>query len=92
MKLCSGISNAYAKRRERKKTKVSQREFLFNILKQNQAKFQYMLDELSPRDFVATYMKLIPYIVAMRHLQQFDVSEVSKDEVKEIVKDITNGD
>ena len=92
MKLCGGISNAYAKRRERKKTKVSQREFLFNILKQNQAKFQYMLDELSPRDFVATYMKLIPYTVAMRHLQQFDVSEVSRDEVKEIVKEITDGD
>jgi len=51
-----------------------------------------MLDELSPRDFVATYMKLIPYIAAMRHLQQFDVSEVSRDEVKEIVKDITDGD
>ena len=51
-----------------------------------------MLDELSPRDFVETYMKLIPYIVAMRHLQQFDVSEVSRDEVKEIVKDITDRD
>ena len=75
-----------------KKISLTQREFLFNILKQNQAKFQYMLDELSPRDFVATYMKLIPYIVAMRHLQQFDVSEVSRDEVKEIVKDITDGD
>jgi len=51
-----------------------------------------MLDELSPRDFVNTYLKLIPYIVTMRHLQQFDVGEVSRDEVKEIVKDITNAD
>ena len=81
-----------SKRGRSKKISLTQREFLFNILKQNQAKFQYMLDELSPRDFVATYMKLIPYIIAMRHLQQFDVSEVSRDEVKEMVKDITDGD
>lgn len=48
-----------SKRGRSKKISFTQREFLFNILKQNQSKFQYMLDELSPRDFVATYMKLI---------------------------------
>jgi len=57
-----------SKRGKSKKISLTQREILFNILKQNQANFQYMLDELSPRDFVATYMKLIPYIVAISPL------------------------
>ena len=51
-----------------------------------------MLDELSPREFINTYLKLIPYIVTYRHLQQFDVSEVSREEVKEILKDLTHGE
>ena len=51
-----------------------------------------MLDELSPRDFVNTYLKLIPYIITMRHLQQFDVSELSRDEVKEVIKDLIDAD
>ena len=71
---------------------LTQRQFIFQILKKNQAKFQYMLDELSPREFINTYLKLIPYIVTYRHLQQFDVSEVSREEVKEILKDLTHGE
>ena len=51
-----------------------------------------MLDELSPRDFVNTYLKLIPYIITMRHLQQFDVSELSRDEVKEVIKDLIDAE
>ncbi len=71
---------------------LTQRQFIFHILKKNQAKFQYMLDELSPREFTNAYLKLIPYIVTYRHLQQFDVSEVSREEVKEIFKDLTHVD
>ena len=71
---------------------LTQRQFLYQILKKNKAKFQYMLDELSPRDFVNTYLKLIPYIITMRHLQQFDVSELSRDEVKEVIKDLIDAE
>ena len=51
-----------------------------------------MLEELSPREFVTVYFKLVPYIIAMRHLQQFDVSEISRKETEELVKDIIDGD
>lgn len=71
---------------------LTARQFLYQILKKNKAKFQYMLDELSPRDFVNTYLKLIPYIITMRHLQQFDVSELSRDEVKEVIKDLIDAE
>ena len=64
------------------------REFLFVILKKNQSKFQYMLDELTPRQFVDVYMRLIPYIVQMRHLQNIEVGELSKEETREVVKDV----
>ena len=45
-------------------------------------------DELTPRQFVDVYMRLIPYIVQMRHLQNIEVGELSKDETREIIKDI----
>ena len=85
---------AAGKKSKRGKSKMSltQRQLLYQILKKNKAKFQYMLDELSPRDFVNTYLKLIPYIITMRHLQQFDVSELSRDEVKEVIKDLIDAE
>ena len=68
------------------------RQFLFELLNENKEKFTYMLGELSPRDFINVYMKLVSYIIAMRHLQQFDVSEISRKETEELVKDIIDGD
>ena len=68
------------------------RQFLFELLNENKEKFTYMLGELSPRDFINVYMKLVPYIIAMRHLQQFDVSEISRKETEELVKDLIDGD
>ena len=41
---------------------LTMRQFIFQILKKNQSKFQYYLDELTPRQFVDVYMRLIPYI------------------------------
>ena len=67
------------------------RQFLFELLNENKEKFTYMLGELSPRDFITVYMKLAPYIIAMRHLQQFDVSEISR-ETEELVKDLIDGE
>ena len=51
-----------------------------------------MLEELEPKDFINTWLKLLPYIISMRHLQQFDVSEISRKETEELVKDIIDGD
>ena len=68
------------------------RQFLFELLNENKEKFTYMLGELSPRDFINVYMKLVSYIIAMRHLQQFDVSEISRKKTEELVKDIIDGD
>ena len=68
------------------------RQFLFELLNENKEKFTYMLGELSPHDFINVYMKLVSYIIAMRHLQQFDVSEISRKETEELVKDIIDGD
>ena len=75
-------------KRGKAKMTLSMREFLFVILKKNQSKFQYMLDELTPRQFVDVYMRLIPYIVQMRHLQNIEVGELSKEETREVVKDV----
>ena len=35
---------------------LTMRQFIFQILKKNQSKFQYYLDELTPRQFVDVYM------------------------------------
>ena len=51
-----------------------------------------MLDELTPREFVDFYLRLLPYIVAPRTMQKIEVGELSKEEIVDMVKDITDGD
>lgn len=51
-----------------------------------------MLEELSPREFCDMYLRLIPFIIAPRTMQRIDVSELSKDEVTDMVKDILEGE
>ena len=94
MPFTSETARKAGKKSKRGKAKISMtmRQFLFELLSENKAKFKYMLEELSPREFVTVYLKLVPYIIAMRHLQQFDVSEISRKETKELVKDIIDGD
>jgi len=82
------IAGRKSKRGKAKMT-LSMRKFLFEILNEDRQKFKYMLEELEPKDYILTYMKLIPYVVSMRHLQQFDVSELSRNEIIDLVKDIT---
>ena len=86
----SETARAAGKKSKRGKSKMtlSMRQFLFAILKKNQSKFEYYLEELTPRQFVDVYMRLIPYIVQMRHLQNIEVGELSREETREIVKDI----
>ena len=90
----SKTAAAAGKKSKRGKAKISttMRQFLFELLNENKEKFTYMLGELSPRDFINVYMKLAPYIIAMRHLQQFDVSEIRRKETEELVKDLIDGD
>ena len=68
------------------------REFVFAVLKENRQKFRYMLSELSPRQFVDIYLRLIPYIISMRHLQNFNVDDLTKESTKELIKDIIEKD
>ena len=52
-----------------------------------QGEIQVYTGRTIPCDFINVYMKLVPYIIAMRRLQQFDVSEISRKETGELVKD-----
>jgi len=79
-------------KRGQAKVSVTTRRFLFELLNGNRDKFKYMMDELEPKDFINTWLKLLPYIINMRHLQQFDVSELSRKEVQDMVQDLVNGD
>jgi len=79
-------------KRGRAKVSLTTRRFLFELLNGNRDKFKYMMDELEPKDFINTWLKLLPYIISMRHLQQFDVSELSRKEVQDMVQDLVNGD
>ena len=44
-----------------------------------------MLGELSPRQFVDVYLRLIAYIISVRQLQKFDVSEFQEKKMKAIM-------
>ena len=78
-------------KRGKLKISLSVRRFLFEILNENRNTFKYMLGELEPKDFINTWLKLLPYIISLSHLQRFDVSELSKEETKDILKDILDG-
>ena len=45
-----------------------------------------------PLEFVDFYLRLLPYILAPRTMQKIDVSELSKEEISDMVKDIVDGD
>ena len=79
-------------KRGQAKLSITTRRFLFELLNDNREKFKYMLEELEPKDFINTWLKLLPYIISMRHLQQFDVSELSRKEVQDMVQDLVNGE
>ena len=70
------------------KTSLTMRQFLFELLNENREKLIYMMGELTPRAFVDTYLRLIPFIISQRHLQSFDINELNKEEINELIKDI----
>jgi len=46
------------------------------------------MGELTARQFVDTYLRLIPFIISQRHLQKFDVNELTENQTIELIKDI----
>ena len=70
------------------KISLTMRQFLFELLNENREKLIYMMSELTPRQFVDTYLRLIPFIISQRHLQSFDINELNKEEINELIKDI----
>ena len=70
------------------KITLTMRQFIFELLQDNRQKLIYMMGELTPRQFVDTFLRLIPFIISQRHLQSFDINEMSTEQVTELVKDI----
>ena len=57
-------------------------------MQDNREKLIYMMGELTARQFVDTYLRLIPFIISQRHLQKFDVNELTENQTIELIKDI----
>ena len=70
------------------KISLTMRQFIFELLNENREKLIYMMSELTPRAFVDTYLRLIHFIISQRHLQSFDINELNKEEINELIKDI----
>ena len=86
----SETARAAGKKSRRGPSKISltMRQFLFELLNENRKKLIYMMGELTPRQFVDTYLRLIPFIISQRHLQSFDINELNKEEINELIKDL----
>ena len=89
-KFNSETAKAAGKKSHRGPSKISltMRQFIFELLNENREKLIYMLDELTPRQYVDTFLRLIPFIISQRHLQSFDINELNKEEINELIKDI----
>ena len=89
-KFTSKTARVAGKKSKRGPSKISltMREFIFELLQDNREKLIYMMSELTPRQFVDTYLRLIPFIISQRHLQKFDVNELSENQTIELIKDI----
>ena len=75
----SGRAAGKKSKRGPSKISLTMREFLFELLNENRDKLIYMMGELTPRQFVDTYLRLIPFIISQSHLQSFDINELIKD-------------
>ena len=86
----SDTARAAGKKSRRGPSKISltMRQFLFELLNENRKKLIYMMSELTPRQFVDTYLRLIPFIISQRQLQSFDINELNKEEINELIKDL----
>ena len=68
-KFTSETAKEAGKKSKRGPAKISltMRQFLFELLNENREKLIYMMGELTPRQFVDTYLRLIPFIISQRH-------------------------
>ena len=89
-KFTSDTAREAGKKSKRGPSKITltMREFIFELLQDNREKLIYMMAELTPRQFVDTYLRLIPFIISQRHLQKFDVNELTESQTIELIKDI----
>ena len=70
------------------KISLTMRQFIFDLLNDNREKLIYEMNELTSRQFCDFFLRLIPFIISPRHLQSFDINEISKEEISELIKDI----
>ena len=71
-KFNSDTAREAGKKSKRGPSKISltMRQFIFELLNENREKLIYMMSELTPRAFVDTYLRLIPFIISQRHLRR----------------------
>lgn len=79
-------------KRGKAKLTTTMRTFLFDILHENKDKFRKELNDLSAKEFIQVYLKLIPFLLATRHNQVFEISEISSREIREEIKNIIDED
>ena len=79
-------------KRGRNKMTPSNREFIFKLLQENRDKMRYMMGELTPQKFCDVYLRLLPYITAPKQLQKIEMDDISKDEIKDLVRDVLKSD
>lgn len=72
-------------KRGQSKVSATTREFIFTTILDNRDRFNHFLNQLSPQDFVNTYLKLLPFILGKRNNQFFEVGELSLNQTQELI-------
>ena len=75
-------------KRGQSKVSATTREFIFTTILDNRERFNHCLNQLSPQDFVNTYLKLLPFILSKRNNQFFDVGELSLNQTQELILEL----
>jgi len=72
-------------KRGQSRVSATTREFIFATILDNRDQFNHFLNQLSPQDFVNTYLKLLPFILSKRNNQFFEVGELSLNQTQELI-------
>ena len=74
-------------KRGQSRVSATTREFihLSVTILDNRDRFNHFLNQLSPQDFVNTYLKLLPFILSKRNNQFFEVGELSLNQTQELI-------
>ena len=77
-------------KRGKAKLNLTTRQFILSVLEANRERFDKELNNLSPKEFIDVYLKLMPFILAPRSKQEFEVSDLDHNELKELISQLVN--